>query len=57
MDKLNMTPDASQKAEKARAKSILGYQGKGVDVVNSKSSIDKEKVRPYKKGGLVKACK
>jgi hypothetical protein len=58
MDKIgSMTPEASDKATKERAKAILGYQGKGVDTVYSKSAVSKEKMRPYKKGGLVKNCK
>lgn len=59
MDDYNkMKAEGSDKANKARANRLLGNQGSAPDVVYSKSCADKEKIRPYKKGGMVKkSCK
>jgi hypothetical protein len=59
MDNLkNMKADHYDKVSKEKAKKMLGDQGSAPDVIYSKSCADKEKMRPFKKGGIVKKnCK
>ncbi len=54
----NMKAEHCDKVSKEKAKRFLGNQGSAPDTVYSKSSADKEKMRPFKKGGMIKKdCK
>lgn len=58
MDNLSsLKAETTDKANKARAKKLLGDEGRATPLRESKSSGSKEKMGPYKKGGLVKNCK
>jgi hypothetical protein len=54
-----MKGESSDKASKERARKILGDQGSASDCKTStKFNADNDKMRPYKKGGMVKkSCK
>lgn len=52
----NMKPGYQGKKDAMRdmAEKLLNHPGHAKDVYYSKSCADKEKMRPFKKGGLVK---
>lgn len=59
MDSLkNLKADHCDKLSKEKARKMLGDQGSAPDTIYSKSCADKSKMRPFKKGGMVKKdCK